>query len=72
MAAKLPSGQTVVAVINKDATRPLRIDLPGYSVGHVLTAESLTSRTVEAREPADNREASSVPPATAMLLYGSR
>jgi hypothetical protein len=71
-AAKLPSGQTIVAVINKDATRPLRIDLPGYSVGRILTAQSLESRTVDDREPADNREASVVPPATAMLLYGSR
>lgn len=71
-AAKLPSGQTVVAIINKDATRPLRIDLPGYSVGRVLTAQSLESRSVEDREPADNREASVVPPATAMLLYRSR
>lgn len=71
-AAKLPTGQTVVAVINKDATQPLHIDLAGYSVGHVLSAASLTSRTVEDREPAGNREASTVPPATAMLLYGSR
>lgn len=71
-AAKLPTGQTVVAVINKDATQPLRIDLPGYSVGRVLKADSLESRTVEDREAADNREASTVPPATAMLLYGSR
>jgi hypothetical protein len=71
-AAKLPSGQTIVAIINKDAARPLQMDLPGYSVGHVLTAESLTSRTVDQREPADNREVSTVPAATAMLLYGSR
>lgn len=71
-AAKLPTEQTIVAVINKDATRKLHIDLPGYSVGHVLTAQSLTSRAVEDREPANNREASTVPPATAMLLYSSR
>ena len=36
-AAKLPSGQTVVAIINKDETQPLHIDLAGYSVGRVLT-----------------------------------
>ncbi len=71
-AAKLPSGQTVVAIINKDEAQPLHIDLAGYSVGRVLTAPSLTSRTVEDREAAGNREASTVPPATAMLLYSSR
>ncbi|HEY4010250.1 MAG TPA: twin-arginine translocation signal domain-containing protein [Acidobacteriaceae bacterium] len=71
-AAKLPSEQTIVAIINKDAKQPLQMDLAGYSVGHVLTAESLTSRSVEDREPSSNREASTVPPATAMLLYSSR
>jgi hypothetical protein len=71
-AAKLPTGQTVVAIINKDETQPLYIDLSGYSVGRVLTAPSLTSRTVEDREAAGNHEASTVPPATAMLLYSSR
>lgn len=71
-AAKLPTGQTVVAIINKDADHPLHIDLAGYSVGRTLTAQSLASRTVEDREAANNREASTVPPATAMLLYSSR
>ncbi|HZQ42995.1 MAG TPA: hypothetical protein VFA99_07065 [Acidobacteriaceae bacterium] len=71
-AAKLPTGQTVVAIINKDADHPLHIDLAGYSVGRTLTAQSLASRTVEDREAAGNREASTVPPATAMLLYSSR
>lgn len=71
-AAKLPTGQTVVAIINKDESQPLHIDLAGYSVGRVLTAQSLTSRTVEDREAAGNSEASTVPPATAMLLYSSR
>ncbi len=71
-AAKLPTGQAVVAIINKDADHPLHIDLAGYSVGRTLTAQSLASRTVEDREAAGNREASTVPPATAMLLYSSR
>lgn len=71
-AAKLPTGQIVVAIINKDASQALHIDLPGYSVGRTLTAESLTSRTVEDREAAGNREASTVPAASAMLLYSSR
>ncbi len=71
-AAKLPTGQTVVAIINKDEMQALHIDLAGYSVGRVLTAPSITSRTVEDREAAGNHEASTVPPATAMLLYSSR
>jgi hypothetical protein len=71
-AAKLPTGQTVVAIINKDETQPLHIDLASYSVGRVVTAPSLTSRTVEDREAGGNHEASTVPPATAMLLYSSR
>jgi hypothetical protein len=71
-AAKLPTGQTVVALLNKDASQPLTIDLPGFSVGHIMTARSLTSTTVEDLEPNDNREASTVPPMTAMLLYASR
>jgi hypothetical protein len=71
-AAKLPTGQTIVAIINKDPAQPLHIDLAGYSVGHIMTAQSLTSMTIENREPNDNREASTIPPITAMLLYSSR
>jgi hypothetical protein len=71
-AAKLPTGQKIVAIINKDATQPLPIDLPGYSLGKVLSAPGLTSRTADLGEPQQNREASTVPPATAVLLYASR
>ncbi|HEX4156384.1 MAG TPA: hypothetical protein VHY48_12295 [Acidobacteriaceae bacterium] len=71
-AARLSSGQPVVAIINKDSSRSLPLDLPGYGVGHIMTAKSLTSTTVEDLEPTNNREASSVPPATAMLLYSTR
>lgn len=71
-AAKLPTGQTIVAIINKDATQPLHIDLSGYSLGLLLTAQSLTSTSVEEREPANNREVSTVAPASAVLLYSSR
>ena len=70
-AARLPSGQIIVAIINKDA-QPLPIDLPGYSVGRIMTAPSLDARSVEDREPNGNRAASTVPPLTAMLLYSSR
>jgi hypothetical protein len=71
-AATLPSGQKIVAVINKDATRPLHIDLPGYSLGKILSAPSLTSTDVQLGEPRGNREASTVAPATAVILYASR
>jgi len=71
-AAKLPTSQTIVAIINKDASQPLTIDLAGYSLGHIMKAQSLTSTTVEELEPSNNREVSTVGPATAVLLYSSR
>ena len=70
-AATLPSGQQVVAIINKDQTQPLHFDLARYSLGLTLSAPSLTSTRVELSEPASFREASLVPPATAVLLYQS-
>ena len=71
-AAKLPTGQKIVAVINKDASLPLHIDLPGYSVGNMMSAPSLTSTDVHIGEPQSYREASTVAPATAVILYASR
>jgi hypothetical protein len=71
-AAKLPTGQTAVAIINKDSTQPLPLDLAGFGVAHIMTAKSLTSATVDELEPDNSREASSIPPATAMLLLNTR
>jgi len=71
-AASRPNGQLIVAIINKDATQPLHIDLAGYSLALSLTAPSLTSRTASLTEPARFREASIVAPASAVLLERSR
>jgi hypothetical protein len=71
-AATLPTGQHVVAIINKDTTRSLNIDLPEYRQGPTLTAPALDSTQVQLTEPSGNRELSTIPPATAVLLYAAR
>ena len=71
-AAALPTGQRVVAIINKDATHALNINLPEYRQGPTLTAPALDSTQVRLAEPSGNRELSTVPPATAVLLYAAR
>jgi hypothetical protein len=71
-AATLPTGQHIVAIINKDATRSLNIDLPNYRQGPTLTAPALDSTHVRLAEPSSNRELSTIPPTTAVLLYASR
>jgi hypothetical protein len=71
-AAKLPNGQQIVAIINKDATQDLVIDLPGFALDTVLTAPSLESRTAELTQPASYREASTVRRGSAVLLRSVR
>ena len=71
-AATLPTGQRVVAIINKDAHQSLNIDLPNYRQGPTLTAPSLDSTPVTLAEPSGNHELSTVPPASAVLLYDAR
>jgi len=71
-AAKLPTGQTVIAIINKDKAKELRIDLSGYSLAFTLSAPSLSSTQVELTEPAKFREASIIAPASAVLLYNTQ
>lgn len=71
-AAKLPTGQPAVAIINKDDKQPLYLNLAGYSIGQQLTAPSLTARSAQLDEPQSYREASTIPPASAMLLLGAR
>jgi len=70
-AATLPSGQPIVAIINKDA-RPLAIDLAGYALALTLSAPSIDSKQVSLTEPTSNRELSTVPPYTAVLLRSTR
>jgi hypothetical protein len=43
-AAKLPNGETLIAVINKDATQDLSLTLPHAHTELTLTAPSLTAR----------------------------
>jgi hypothetical protein len=71
-AATLATGQRVVAIINKDARQSLNIDLPNYRQGPTLTAPSLDSTQVRLAEPSGNHELSTIPPATAVLLYDAR
>ncbi len=71
-AATLPTGQQAVAIINKDESKPLSLNLPGFALNLVLSAPSLTSTRVDLTELASFREASTVPPATAYLLYNTR
>ena len=71
-AATLPTGQRVVAIINKDAHQPLNIDLANYRQGPTLSAPSLDSPQVTLAEPTGNHELSTIPPFTAVLLYDAR
>jgi hypothetical protein len=71
-AAILPTGQRMVAIINKDATQPVHIDLAAFSLAHTLSAPALDSTDVHLSEPRNNREVSTVPPFTAVLLYAAR
>jgi hypothetical protein len=71
-AAKLPTGQTVIAIINKDETHDLHIDVPFFSTSTTLTAPSLTSTQAALTEPTRFRETSTVPRASAVLLASVR
>jgi hypothetical protein len=71
-AATLPTGQRIVALINKDAHQPLNLDLPNYRQGPTLSAPSLDSTHVTLAEPTGNHELSTLPPSTAVLLYDAR
>ncbi len=70
-AATLPTGQHLVAIINKDRTRALAIDLPFYRQGPTLTAPSLGSSHVQLQTPTTTQRLSTIPPSTAVLLYAS-
>ena len=71
-AATLPTGQRIVALLNKDAHQTLTIDLPNYRQGPTLSAPALDSTDVHLAEPSGNHELSTLPPSTAVLLYDSR
>ena len=71
-AAKLPTGQVVVAIINKDETHDLHIDVPFYSTSAVLSAPSLLSTQAAITESTRFRETSIVPRGSAVLLASVR
>ncbi|SEG62928.1 hypothetical protein SAMN05421819_3930 [Bryocella elongata] len=71
-AGRLANGQHAVAIINKDRTQPLAIDLARYSLGFTLTAPALDSRSAELGEPSRFREVSIVPPSSAIILYSTQ
>jgi hypothetical protein len=71
-AAKLPTGQTVIAIINKDETHDLNINVPFFSTSTTLTGPSLTSTQASLTEPTRFRETSTVPRASAVLLASVR
>lgn len=70
-AAKLPSGQNIVAIVNKDSSRALPLTLPGFKLVRTLSAQSLMATKVDETEVTDTREITSVPPITAMLFYAT-
>ena len=65
-AAKMPDGKTIVAMINKDATKDLELTLSGWRVAERLTSESLTSTTVKLGAVAG--KGMTVPAASAAIL----
>ncbi len=71
-AARLPTGQRIVALLNKDAHQPLPVDLPGFSLSQQLTGPSLPAYTAQLEEPQSFHEISSVPPARGVLLLSAR
>ena len=71
-AAVRPTGQQIVAVLNKDEHLPLTLDLPGFALAEELTAPALTARSAELAEPRSSREVSTLPPGRAVLLISTR
>jgi hypothetical protein len=67
-ACLLPDGRKLIAIINKDSTQPLMIDVPGFSAVLMLTGPALDARTADLRELHHVHTTSSVPPSTAMLF----
>jgi len=71
-AGVLPTGQQILAVINKDEHQHLTLDLPGFSVAQQLTGPSLDARSAQLDEPQSYREASTLRPGSAILLTAVR
>ena len=68
-AGVLPGGKKVVAIINKDLTQPLKIDLPGFVARLELVGPAPDARSAELREPSGPESGSLISPSTAVLLH---
>jgi hypothetical protein len=66
-AAKLADGSTAIAIINKDETRDLQLDQPGWRMQKTLTAASLTSTSVRFGA-AQSAKPNKVPAASAAIF----
>ncbi len=71
-AAKMPTGQMLIAVINKDAAQPLHIDVPGYSLARRLSASGLDAHAARFDEASSFREVSVVAPGSAVILQSTK
>jgi hypothetical protein len=67
-AALAPDGKKVVAVINKDSTRPVKFSLRGYTAELSLTAPSLDSRSTVIGKPPAEPQMGLVPAGSATLF----
>jgi hypothetical protein len=67
-AARLANGKTVIAIINKDATQPVALTLPGWHIAETLTADSLTASSIHLG-PAGSPHTLTIPAASAAILH---
>lgn len=70
-AAKTTDGKTLLAIINKDATQALPLNLPGYTQSLILTAPALSSTHAQLTTPSAKTVPTAIPPATAILLHSA-
>ncbi len=68
-AAKSRDGKTLLAIINKDASQPLPVDLHGYTAALTLTAPALDARSAQLAPPSSSAVPTSIPPATAIIFH---
>ena len=65
-AAKLPDGKILVAVINKDESKPLAVHEPGWKLVETLTAPALNSTDVKLQQA--SQQLSEVPASSAAIF----
>ena len=70
-AAKTADGKTLLAIINKDATQSLPLNLHGFTPALTLTAPALDSTHAQLSETTTTAISTSVPPATAIILQSA-